>query len=259
MIQPAAGSAWATPRAASNQSTTLPPAPPSSRGTRMWRRPSATMRSWQPTRSPVRSAGAALSRTACSRAASSDCGTRGGARRGPDVGTVRSGRGVGEEGGGHDGFSVAWVQWRMSERSQRVPRGRSGIRAVHGFVSVETTDLAHFRVVSPEAVGVLTAREAEVLALVQRRLTNAEIAEQLFVSVRTVETHVSSVLRKLGAGDRRALASIVAARDRPRRTSAGRTRPGRTVGSRPFAPSWSAGPTWSRRSRRSSGKPGSPR
>src|SRR5262245_415033 len=52
----------------------------------------------------------------------------------------------------------------------------------------------------------LTAREAEVLALVQRRLTNAEIADQLFVSVRTVETHVSALLRKLGATNRRALA-----------------------------------------------------
>jgi predicted ATPase/DNA-binding CsgD family transcriptional regulator len=56
------------------------------------------------------------------------------------------------------------------------------------------------------AAGVLTAREAEVLALVQRRLTNAEIAEQLFVSVRTVETHVSALLRKLGQTNRRALA-----------------------------------------------------
>jgi predicted ATPase/DNA-binding CsgD family transcriptional regulator len=63
-------------------------------------------------------------------------------------------------------------------------------------------------VVDPEAGGALTAREAEVLALVRRRLTNAEIAEQLFVSVRTVETHVSSVLRKFGVTDRRALAPV---------------------------------------------------
>ncbi len=61
-----------------------------------------------------------------------------------------------------------------------------------------------------EAAGTLTAREAEVLALLQRRLTNAEIAEQLFVSVRTVETHVSSVLRKFGASDRRALSVLQA-------------------------------------------------
>ena len=52
----------------------------------------------------------------------------------------------------------------------------------------------------------LTPRETEVLALVQQRLTNGEIAERLFVSVRTVETHVSALLRKLGAADRRALA-----------------------------------------------------
>jgi predicted ATPase/DNA-binding CsgD family transcriptional regulator len=54
----------------------------------------------------------------------------------------------------------------------------------------------------------VTAREAEVLALLRRRLTNAEIADQLFVSVRTVETHVSSLLRKLGATNRRALAAM---------------------------------------------------
>ncbi|MFI5952729.1 ATP-binding protein [Cryptosporangium sp. NPDC051539] len=54
----------------------------------------------------------------------------------------------------------------------------------------------------------LTAREAEVLALLRDRLTNSEIAEQLFVSVRTVESHVSALLRKLGVADRRALARL---------------------------------------------------
>ena len=40
--------------------------------------------------------------------------------------------------------------------------------------------------------------------------SNAEIGAQLFISVRTVETHVSSLLRKLGVRDRRALADLAA-------------------------------------------------
>jgi DNA-binding CsgD family transcriptional regulator len=52
----------------------------------------------------------------------------------------------------------------------------------------------------------VTAREAEVLALLGRHLTNAQIAEALFISVRTVESHVSSLLRKLDVPDRRSLA-----------------------------------------------------
>ena len=52
----------------------------------------------------------------------------------------------------------------------------------------------------------LTAREAEVLALIARHLTNAQIADALFISQRTVESHVSAMLRKLQLPDRRSLA-----------------------------------------------------
>jgi DNA-binding NarL/FixJ family response regulator len=48
----------------------------------------------------------------------------------------------------------------------------------------------------------LTARQAEVLQLLNQDLTNAEIADRLFVSPRTVENHVSAVLAKLDASTR---------------------------------------------------------
>ena len=48
----------------------------------------------------------------------------------------------------------------------------------------------------------VTRREAEVLDALAERLSNAAIASRLYLSERTVESHVSSLLRKLGASDR---------------------------------------------------------
>ncbi len=48
----------------------------------------------------------------------------------------------------------------------------------------------------------LTAREEEVLATVARGRTNAEIADELYVSLSTVKTHLASLMNKLGARNR---------------------------------------------------------
>ena len=59
--------------------------------------------------------------------------------------------------------------------------------------------------------GAVTTREQEVLDLLSRHLTNVQIADTLSISVRTVESHVSSLLRKLQLADRRSLARAAAA------------------------------------------------
>jgi DNA-binding CsgD family transcriptional regulator len=48
----------------------------------------------------------------------------------------------------------------------------------------------------------VTARECEVLMLVARGMTNTRIAERLFLSPRTVDTHVAHLLAKTGAPSR---------------------------------------------------------
>src|SRR5688572_11776837 len=68
--------------------------------------------------------------------------------------------------------------------------------------------LGHDGPVSVAYSGAVSKREAEVLALVGAQLSNAEIADHLHLSVRTVENHVSSLLRKCGVANRRELSRL---------------------------------------------------
>ena len=54
----------------------------------------------------------------------------------------------------------------------------------------------------------LTARQVAVLELLREGMTNAEIADRLVLSVRTVDHHVAAILSKLGVSSRREAAAL---------------------------------------------------
>jgi two-component system, NarL family, response regulator LiaR len=99
------------------------------------------------------------------------------------------------------------------------PRGlEAAIRLVHEGEALLDPQIAG-RVMqevarpSPNAdIALLTPREHEVLRLLARGLSNRELADTLVVSEKTVKTHVSSILTKLGVHDR-TQAALLAVRE----------------------------------------------
>ncbi len=82
-----------------------------------------------------------------------------------------------------------------------------GMDRITGFIDTLLASLDAERTDSP-----LTRREAEIATMVARGMTNREIAAELVLSERTVETHVQHVLTKLGFGNRSQIAVWVASR-----------------------------------------------
>lgn len=67
------------------------------------------------------------------------------------------------------------------------------------FLSEEISDILVHLADNTEDQGVLTSREKEILKLVVKEYTSRQIADILFISERTVETHRKNILRKTGA------------------------------------------------------------
>jgi DNA-binding NarL/FixJ family response regulator len=88
---------------------------------------------------------------------------------------------------------------RHRKRAERELRALG--RRVHRRTAAGSADGA--------GVKTLTQREAEIARLVLGRHTNAEIAAELFLSVKTVESHMRNIFRKLGVGSRVEVARVL--------------------------------------------------
>jgi DNA-binding NarL/FixJ family response regulator len=85
------------------------------------------------------------------------------------------------------------------------PALAAAIRAVHAghvLLHPDVADLLAAGAPQSSATARLTAREREVLIEIARGRSNREIARALAVSEKTVKTHVSAILAKLGVQDR---------------------------------------------------------
>jgi len=106
---------------------------------------------------------------------------------------------------------------RGVDRKAAIAEGRGAISALHKARASYERDMASAllrelgddsRPLAGHGLDVLTRREIDVLRLLGEGLTNAEIAERLFISTKTAGHHVSNILMKLGLRNRSQAAAV---------------------------------------------------
>ncbi|MBG0813514.1 response regulator transcription factor [Planomonospora sp. ID82291] len=114
--------------------------------------------------------------------------------------------------GGARGYVTKTISGReLTDAIRRVAEGDAVFSPrLAGFV-LDAFASSEAPAIDPE-LDSLTQREREVLRLIARGYAYKEIAKELFISVKTVETHVSSVLRKLQLSNRHELSRWATAR-----------------------------------------------
>jgi DNA-binding CsgD family transcriptional regulator len=121
------------------------------------------------------------------------------------------------------GEPAGWLLETLSGfESRGLARGADAVRAVMRGARISVPRREQTAPGLPErwVMAGVTVREAEVLELLARGLTNKEIAERVFLSSRTVERHLANVGAKLGTRSRSELVAAAA------RETAARTAPG---------------------------------
>ena len=96
-----------------------------------------------------------------------------------------------------------------SARSSEIVGAIRAVRAGESVLDAVVTRKLLQRVVGPtgsdgeaRTTGQLTARETEILRLAARGMSNKDIAEMLFLSLRTVKAHLTNIFNKMGCGSR---------------------------------------------------------
>jgi predicted ATPase/DNA-binding CsgD family transcriptional regulator len=102
---------------------------------------------------------------------------------------------------GEEAFEAAWAEGRRMS-----PEDARGYALLEGPAAPETETAQAY----PED---LSAREVEVLRLVARGMTNAQIAQELFISSRTVNAHIGSIYHKIGSHSRAQAARFASEHD----------------------------------------------
>jgi DNA-binding CsgD family transcriptional regulator len=104
---------------------------------------------------------------------------------------------------GRKAFAAAWSEGRTMELEQAIEYVLQSPTGTYRAAVAPTTSY-------PAG---LSAREAEVLTLVARGRTNAQIAQQLYISPRTVNAHLGSVYHKIGSSTRAEAARFASEHD----------------------------------------------
>ena len=106
---------------------------------------------------------------------------------------------------GEEAFTTAWAEGQAMTPEQALAAvGHTALSSQPPAQATRRTRGTHHQLPSPSATGDLTGREVEVLRLVARGLTDAQIAEILVISPRTVNAHLRSIYSKLDITSRNA-------------------------------------------------------
>jgi ATP/maltotriose-dependent transcriptional regulator MalT len=105
---------------------------------------------------------------------------------------------------GEEALKKAWEEGRAMAIEQAVAFALQGIAETPAGSQDEVEARSAGQAPPGPHGAELTGREVEVLGLVAQGLTNAQVAERLFVSPATVNTHLTSIYSKLGVANRSA-------------------------------------------------------